>query len=152
MHITVVGTGYVGLVTGAALADFGLNVSCVDSDRRKIETLSSGTVPFYETGLEELVNRNLRNGRLTFTTDLEEAVRASLTVFIAVGTPDLPDGTPDLGQVDSVVGALAECMDDYKVVVTKSTVPVGRPDEFKSCWRKSRGGRSRSTWFPIPSF
>ena len=125
MHITVVGTGYVGLVTGAALADFGLNVSCVDSDARKIETLSSGRVPFYETGLEELVNRNLKNGRLTFSTDLEAAVRASLTVFIAVGTPDLPDGTPDLGQVDSVVAALAECMHDYKVVVTKSTVPVG---------------------------
>ena len=125
MHITVVGTGYVGLVTGAALADFGLNVSCVDSDERKMETLSSGRMPFYETGLEELVNRNLKNGRLAFSTDLEAAARASLTVFIAVGTPDLPDGTPDLGQVDSVVAALAECMDDYKVVVTKSTVPVG---------------------------
>ena len=125
MHITVVGTGYVGLVTGAALADFGLNVSCVDSDEQKIETLSSGRVPFYETGLEELVNRNLKNGRLTFSTDLEEAVRASLTVFIAVGTPDLPDGAPDLSQVDSVVNALAECMDDYKIIVTKSTVPVG---------------------------
>ena len=125
MHITVVGTGYVGLVTGAALADFGLNVSCIDSDAQKIETLSSGTVPFYEAGLEELVNRNLRNGRLTFSTDLEAAVRASRTVFIAVGTPDLPDGTPDLSQVDSVVAALAECLHDYKVVVTKSTVPVG---------------------------
>ena len=125
MQITVVGTGYVGLVTGAALADFGLNVSCVDSDARKIETLSSGRMPFYETGLEELVNRNLKNGRLTFSTDLEAAVRASLTVFIAVGTPHLQDGTPDLSQIDSVVAALARCMDDYKVVVTKSTVPVG---------------------------
>ncbi len=125
MNITVAGTGYVGLVTGAALADFGLNVSCVDSDVRKIETLSSGRVPFYETGLEELVNRNLRNRRLTFSTDLEAAVRASLAVFIAVGTPHLPDGTPDLSQVDSVVATLAECLDDYKVIVTKSTVPVG---------------------------
>ncbi len=125
MHITVAGTGYVGLVTGAALADFGLKVSCVDSDARKIETLSSGRVPFFETGLEELVNRNLKNGRLTFSTDLEAAVRASLTVFIAVGTPDLADGTPDLSQVDAVVDALAGCLDDYKVVVTKSTVPVG---------------------------
>ena len=125
MRITVVGTGYVGLVTGAALADFGLNVSCVDSDAQKIETLASGRMPFYEIGLEELVNRNLRNRRLTFSTDLEAAVRASLSVFIAVGTPDLPDGTPDLRQVESVVAALADCMDDYKVIVTKSTVPVG---------------------------
>lgn len=125
MHITVVGTGYVGLVTGAALADFGLNVSCVDRDVQKIETLSSGRMPFYETGLEELVNRNLRNQRLTFSTDLETAVRESLTVFIAVGTPDLPDGTPDLSQVNSVVTTLAKCVEDYKVIVTKSTVPVG---------------------------
>ena len=125
MNITVAGTGYVGLVTGAALADFGLNVSCVDSDARKIETLSSGRVPFYETGLEELVNRNLKNRRLTFSTDLEAASRASLAVFIAVGTPDLADGRPDLSQVDSVVAALAGCLDDYKVIVIKSTVPVG---------------------------
>ena len=132
MRITVVGTGYVGLVTGAALADFGLHVSCVDSDAQKIETLACGRVPFYETGLEELVHRNLKNGRLTFSTDLEAAVRASLAVFIAVGTPDLPDGAPDLTQVDSVVAALAECMDDYKVVVTKSTVPVGTARRIQS--------------------
>ena len=132
MHVTVIGTGYVGLVTGAALADFGLNVSCVDSDAQKIEALASGRMPFYEIGLEELVNRNLRNQRLTFSTDLEAAVRASLSVFIAVGTPDLPDGTPDLRQVESVVGALAECMDDYKVIVTKSTVPVGTARRIQS--------------------
>ena len=132
MHITVVGTGYVGLVTGAALADFGLNVSCVDSDAQKIEALASGRMPFYEIGLEELVNRNLRNHRLAFSTDLEAAVRASLSVFIAVGTPDLPNGTPDLRQVESVVAALAECMDDYKVIVTKSTVPVGTARRIQS--------------------
>ena len=132
MHITVVGTGYVGLVTGAALADFGLNVSCVDSDAQKIEALASGRMPFYEIGLEELVNRNLRNHRLAFSTDLEAAVRASLSVFIAVGTPDLPNGTPDLRQVESVVTALAECMDDYKVIVTKSTVPVGTARRIQS--------------------
>ena len=132
MHVTVVGTGYVGLVTGAALADFGLNVSCVDSDAQKIEALASGRMPFYEIGLEELVNRNLRNHRLAFSTDLEAAVRASLSVFIAVGTPDLPNGTPDLRQVESVVAALAECMDDYKVIVTKSTVPVGTARRIQS--------------------
>lgn len=138
MHITVVGTGYVGLVTGAALADFGLNVSCIDSDVQKIEMLSRGRVPFYETGLQELVHRNLRNGRLTFSTDLEAAVRASLTVFIAVGTPDLPDGAPDLTQVDSVVADLAECMDAYKVVVTKSTVPVGTARRIQRLLREKQ--------------
>ena len=132
MHITVVGTGYVGLVTGAGLADFGLNVSCVDSDGKKIRNLSAGRMPFYEIGLEELVHRNVRNHRLTFSTDLGAAVQASLAVFIAVGTPDLADGTPDLSQIESVVNSLAECMDDYKVVITKSTVPVGTARQIQS--------------------
>ena len=132
MHITVVGTGYVGLVTGAGLADFGLNVSCVDSDGKKIRNLSAGRIPFYEIGLEELVHRNVRNHRLTFSTDLGAAVQASLAVFIAVGTPDLADGTPDLSQIESVVTSLAECMDDYKVIITKSTVPVGTARRIQS--------------------
>ena len=132
MHITVVGTGYVGLVTGAGLADFGLNVSCVDSDGKKIRNLSAGRMPFYEIGLEELVHRNVRNHRLTFSTDLGAAVQASLAVFIAVGTPDLADGTPDLSQIESVVNSLAECMDDYKVIITKSTVPVGTARQIQS--------------------
>lgn len=152
MHITVAGTGYVGLVTGAALADFGLKVSCVDSDAQKIETLSSGKAPFYETGLEELVDRNLRNGRLTFSTDLEAAVRASLTVFIAVGTPDLPDGAPDLSQVDSVVAALAECLDDYKVVVTKSTVPVGTARRIQRLLREKQRRPARFDVVSNPEF
>ena len=138
MHITVVGTGYVGLVTGAALADFGLNVSCVDSDAQKIRNLSAGRMPFYEIGLEELVNRNVRNRRLTFSTDFEASARVSVAVFIAVGTPVLADGTPDLSQVESVVASLAGCMDDYKVIITKSTVPVGTARWIQSLLKQNQ--------------
>jgi len=125
MHIAVVGTGYVGLVSGACLADFGLKVACVDVDTKKIEALRKGTIPFYEPGLEDLVKKNVKAGRLTFTTNLAEAVKNSLVVFICVGTPPLPDGSSDLSQIKSVALALADVIDDYKVIVTKSTVPVG---------------------------
>ena len=125
MHVTVVGTGYVGLVSGAGFADFGLNVTCVDCDERKIRTLREGRLPIYEIGLEEILRRNVKNDRLAFSTDLRSAVQQSLVVFIAVGTPEGRDGEPDLSQIDSVAVSLAECIDDYKVIVTKSTVPVG---------------------------
>ena len=125
MHVTVVGTGYVGLVSGAGFADFGLNVTCVDCDERKIRTLREGQLPIYEIGLEEIIRRNVKNDRLAFSTDLRSAVQQSLVVFIAVGTPEGRDGEPDLSQIDSVAVSLAECIDDYKVIVTKSTVPVG---------------------------
>jgi UDPglucose 6-dehydrogenase len=125
MHIAVVGTGYVGLVSGACLADFGLKVACVDVDDKKIEALREGIIPFYEPGLEDLVRKNVKAGRLTFTTNLAEAVKNSLVVFICVGTPPLPDGSSDLSQIKSVALALADVLDDYKVIVTKSTVPVG---------------------------
>jgi len=125
MHIAVIGTGYVGLVSGACLADFGLKVACVDVDEKKIEALREGIIPFYEPGLEDLVRKNVRAGRLTFTTNLAEAVKNSLVVFICVGTPPLPDGSSDLSQIKSVALALADVIDDYKVIVTKSTVPVG---------------------------
>jgi len=125
MHIAVIGTGYVGLVSGACLADFGLKVACVDVDAQKIEALREGVIPFYEPGLEDLVRKNVKAGRLTFTTNLAEAVKNSLVVFICVGTPPLPDGSSDLSQIKSVALALADVLDDYKVIVTKSTVPVG---------------------------
>jgi UDPglucose 6-dehydrogenase len=125
MHITVVGTGYVGLVSGAGFADFGLDVTCVDRDETKIQALLDGVIPIYEIGLEEIVRRNVKNQRLHFSADLKGAVQQSLVVFIAVGTPEGPDGNPDLGQVESVARQLAECIDDYKVIVTKSTVPIG---------------------------
>ncbi|NPA39748.1 MAG: UDP-glucose/GDP-mannose dehydrogenase family protein [Thermodesulfobacteria bacterium] len=125
MHIAVIGTGYVGLVSGAGLADFGMKVVCVDKDEEKIEKLKKGEVPFYEPGLEDLVKKNLSAGRLEFTTDLKEAVKNSLVIFVCVGTPPAPDGSADLSQIKDVALSLAEVIDDYKVIVTKSTVPVG---------------------------
>jgi UDPglucose 6-dehydrogenase len=125
MHITVIGSGYVGLVTGAGLADLGLTVTCVDKDQEKISRLQQGSVPIYEPGLEDLVRRNHASGRLRFSGDLAEAVRNSLVNFIAVGTDAGKEGIPDLSQVWSVADAIADCMDEYKVIVLKSTVPVG---------------------------
>lgn len=125
MNICMVGTGYVGLVTGACLADFGMNVTCVDKDVAKISALQRGQIPIYEPGLEEIVAKNERAGRLRFTTDLKSAIESSLAIFIAVGTPPKPDGSPDLTFVRQVAETVAEHMNGYKVVVTKSTVPTG---------------------------
>ena len=125
MNICMVGTGYVGLVTGACLADFGMNVVCVDKDADKIASLQSGHVPIYEPGLEEVIARNERAGRLSFTTDLKRGIEDALAIFIAVGTPPKPDGSPDLTFVRQVAEAIAQHMNGYKVVVTKSTVPTG---------------------------
>ena len=125
MNICVVGTGYAGLVTGACFADFGINVTCVDKDTEKIETLNSGEIPFFEPGLKEMVNKNHAEGRLTFTTDLVEPIKRSLVIFIAVGTPSREDGSVDLSYIEEVAGAVAKNLNGYKVVVTKSTVPVG---------------------------
>ncbi|MFN2386648.1 MAG: UDP-glucose/GDP-mannose dehydrogenase family protein [Thermoanaerobaculia bacterium] len=125
MNICMVGTGYVGLVTGACLADFGMNVTCVDKDEAKIASLQRGQIPIYEPGLEELVAKNERAGRLRFTTDLKSAIESSLAIFIAVGTPPRPDGSPDLTFVRQVAETIGEHMNGYKVVVTKSTVPTG---------------------------
>lgn len=132
MHIAVIGTGYVGLVVGAGLADFGMKVTCVDKDVEKIEFLKKGLVPFYEPGLEELIKKNLKAGRLRFTHKLEEAVKNSLVIFICVGTPPNSDGSVDLSQIKEVALALAETIDEYKVIVTKSTVPVGTNRWIKS--------------------
>ena len=125
MNICVVGTGYVGLVTGAVFADLGNDVICVDNDRAKIESLGAGRMPIYEPGLEEMVTRNTEDGRLAFTTDLASSVRQSDVIFIAVGTPPKDSGETDLSQVEAVAAEIGRAMDRYKVVVTKSTVPVG---------------------------
>ncbi len=125
MNICMVGTGYVGLVTGAGLADLGMSVICVDKDDAKIAALQKGVIPIYEPGLEELVARNERKGRLRFTTDLKAGIESSTAIFIAVGTPPNPDGSPDLTFVRQVAEAVADHMNGYKVVVTKSTVPTG---------------------------
>ena len=125
MNICVVGTGYVGLVTGAVFADLGNDVVCVDNDRAKIESLRAGRMPIYEPGLEEMVIRNAEDGRLAFTTDLASGVRQSDVIFIAVGTPPKDSGETDLSQVEAVAAQIGRAMDRYKVVVNKSTVPVG---------------------------
>jgi UDPglucose 6-dehydrogenase len=125
MHIAVIGSGYVGLVTGACFAEFGVDVTCIDVDEDKIARLKRGESPIYEPGLEQLIEKNLQAGRLRFTTDLAAAVKQSLVIFVAVGTPPKPDGSADLTFVDEVARALAEHIDSYKVIVTKSTVPVG---------------------------
>jgi UDPglucose 6-dehydrogenase len=125
MNICVVGTGYVGLVTGAVFADLGNDVVCVDKDRAKIAALEAGRMPIYEPGLEEMVGRNAGDRRLSFTSDLGVGIRHADVIFIAVGTPPKDSGETDLSQVEAVAAEIGRAMDRYKVVVNKSTVPVG---------------------------
>jgi UDPglucose 6-dehydrogenase len=144
MNICMVGTGYVGLVTGACLADFGMNVICVDKDESKIQALQEGHIPIYEPGLEAIVAKNERAGRLRFTTDLKSAIENSLAIFIAVGTPPRPDGSPDLTFVRQVAEAVADHMNGYKIVVTKSTVPTGTGRMIEKTIRERNGGHEFS--------
>jgi len=136
MNITVVGTGYVGLVVGACFAENGNTVICVDKDAAKVRALQKGKIPIYEPGLEELVTRNRQEGRLTFTTTLPRAVRSSQVIFIAVGTPEAEDGSADLQHVLGVARDVARAMNGYKVVVDKSTVPVGTAEKVRETIRR----------------
>lgn len=129
MDIAVIGTGYVGLVTGACFADTGNNVFCVDIDKKKIDTLNAGGVPIYEPGLEDLMKRSVEEKRLTFTTDITAAVRRSTIIFLAVGTPMKDNGEANLSYVHQAARDIARAMDGYKVIVDKSTVPVGTADD-----------------------
>ena len=131
MKITVIGTGYVGLVTGACLSDVGIEVTCVDIDQKKIDGLKNGILPIYEPGLEEIVKRNYHKGRLNFSTDLGEAIEGSQAAFIAVGTPPGEDGSADLKYVLAVADQIGKTMTDYLVVITKSTVPVGTAEKVR---------------------
>jgi UDPglucose 6-dehydrogenase len=152
MQIAVVGTGYVGLVTGACLADFGMEVTCVDKVAAKVEMLRRGEMPIYEPGLEALVARNIEAGRLQFTTDLPSAVQRAQACFIAVGTPPREDGSADLSYVVQVAEAIAEHMNGYKVVVTKSTVPIGTGALIEKILREKTAGRHPFSVVSNPEF
>ncbi|MDR1398200.1 MAG: UDP-glucose/GDP-mannose dehydrogenase family protein [Desulfarculales bacterium] len=132
MNICVIGVGYVGLVSGACFAELGLNVLCVDKDKDKIDGLKQNKIPIYEPGLEEMVARNQKQGRLLFTADIGQAVAQSLVIFIAVGTPPDASGGADLSYIWEVGRSIAAAMDSYKVIVTKSTVPVGTGEKLKN--------------------
>jgi UDPglucose 6-dehydrogenase len=131
MNITIIGTGYVGLVTGACFAEFGLQVTCMDKDEPRVAALEKGKIPIYEPGLSELVHKGLSEGRLAFTTDLGRAVDSALVIFIAVGTPSQHDGSADLSFVEDVGRGIAAHLNGYKVIVTKSTVPVGTGERLR---------------------
>jgi UDPglucose 6-dehydrogenase len=131
MKIAIIGTGYVGLITGACFAEFGFNVTCVDNDEKKIRSLKKGEVPFYEPGLEELLHRNIKSKRIRFTSNIAKAVEDSLVIFIAVGTPPRGDGSADMRHVEGVAKEIANHINDYKVIVTKSTVPVGTGERIQ---------------------
>ena len=151
MDITVFGSGYVGLVTAACFADAGNTVVCVDVDARRVETLSRGEVPFYEPGLDQMVQANFQQGRLRFTTDAKEGVRHGLFQFIAVGTPPGEDGSADLKYVLQVADTIGSLMSDYRVVVTKSTVPVGTADKVREALLAALRRRDESVEFDVVS-
>ena len=151
MNITIFGTGYVGLVTGACLADVGHNVLCMDVDKAKIEKLENGQIPIFEPGLESIVKHTVDAGRLSFTTNAEAAVKHGVLQFIAVGTPPDEDGSADLQYVTAVARSIGQYMDDYKVVVDKSTVPVGTADKVRAAVRSELDRRNLELDFDVVS-
>lgn len=151
MKIAVVGTGYVGLVTGSCLADVGMDVTCVDVDAKKIANLHKGVLPIYEPGLDEIVERNVKAGRLKFTTTLREAVEGAEAAFIAVGTPPGEDGSADLRYVLAVAKEIGEAMTDYLVVITKSTVPVGTAEKVRKELKKALEARKSDLPYDVAS-
>lgn len=151
MKIVVVGTGYVGLVSGACFADVGIDVTCVDIDQNKINKLKNGIMPIYEPGLEEIVTRNYKSGRLHFSTDLGEAIQGAEVAFIAVGTPPGEDGSADLKYVLAVADEIGSKMTDYIVVATKSTVPVTTGEKVRSAIQDALDKRSSSQSFAVAS-
>ena len=151
MKISVVGTGYVGLVSGTCFAETGVNVSCIDVDERKIEKLNNGFIPIYEPGLEDIYKKNVEKGRLEFTTNLAESIKDAEAVFIAVGTPPDEDGSADLKYVLGVAREIGKSMDHYLVVVTKSTVPVGTSIKVKNAISEELKKRGEDIPFDVAS-
>lgn len=152
MNICVVGSGYVGLVTGACLADFGMNVVGVDKDHSKVEALRRGEVPIYEPGLEAIVEKNMEEGRLRFSTELGPAIEEASAVFIAVGTPPKEDGSADLTFIREVAESIGDHLNGFKVIVTKSTVPVGTGKMVEQIVRERAGNRHRFAVVSNPEF
>ena len=151
MKIAVIGTGYVGLVTGACLADVGIEATCVDVNEQKIANLKKGILPIYEPGLDAIVERNAASGRLKFTTSLAEALPGAEAVFIAVGTPPGEDGSADLQYVLAVADGIGRAMNDYVVVITKSTVPVGTAEKVRGALQKALAERGSGLPFDVAS-
>lgn len=151
MKIVVVGTGYVGLVTGACLAEVGTEVVCIDVNQEKINNLKKGILPIYEPGLEDIVERNYKKGRLHFSTDLADSIRGAQIAFVAVGTPPGEDGSADLKYVLQVADTIGKYMTDYLVVVTKSTVPVGTAAKVQACIAKALTQRGEDLEFDVAS-
>ncbi len=151
MNVLVIGTGYVGLVTGACFAEFGATVVCADKNEEKIKALERGEIPIYEPGLDTLVARNVQAGRLSFTTNTAEAISRALAIFIAVGTPPRADGSTDLTYVDAVAREIGQSMDSYKVVITKSTVPVGTSRRVKELIQEELRKAGRKVRFSVAS-
>jgi UDPglucose 6-dehydrogenase len=151
MKIAIVGTGYVGLVTGTCFAETGVDVVCVDIDQQKIDNLKQNIIPIYEPGLDIMVDRNVKKGRLTFSTSLKESIEECEAVFIAVGTPPDEDGSADLKYVLSVAGEIGRYMKDYLVAVTKSTVPIGTSEKVKAAIQKELDLRKSNLEFGIAS-
>jgi UDPglucose 6-dehydrogenase len=152
VHICVVGTGYVGLVTGTCFSEFGVDVTCVDIDEQKVDKLKSGIVPIYEPGLDVMIVRNMKENRLTFTTDISSAIESALVIFIAVGTPPKLDGSADLQYIEGVARNIAHSMNGYKVIVNKSTAPVGTGSWIKEIVRKSQKNDHRFSVVSNPEF
>jgi len=151
MKITIIGSGYVGLVSGACFAQMGNNVTCVDINKDKIKSLNNGTVPIYEPGLEQMVRDNQKNGTLSFSSDLKQSIKDTAIVIIAVGTPMGEDGSADLQYVLSVANSIGQYIEDYTVIVDKSTVPVGTADKVKSVICNQLKSRNKNIDFDVVS-
>jgi UDPglucose 6-dehydrogenase len=151
MNCTVIGTGYVGLVTGACFSEFGVSVVCLDNDESKIEALQRGEIPIYEPGLEALVARNVAAGRLSFTSDASEAIGSALAIFIAVGTPSAEDGSTDLTYIEAVAREIGRTIDGYKVIITKSTVPVATSMKVRGWIQEELDGSGSRAHFSVAS-
>ena len=151
MKIVIVGSGYVGLVTGTCFAEVGIDVVCVDVNKQKIENLKNGIIPIFEPGLEEMLQRNMKKGRLSFTTDIAEALPEAEVLFIAVGTPPDGDGSADLKYVLTVARDCGKHMNDYLLIVTKSTVPVGTALKVKAAVQGELDKRGANIKFDVAS-